>query len=71
MRFFSLAGIAVWFGNEVRGISDVAVAAAGLVLTIPMRGMVESLNGAAAAAVLLTEITRQASRTSCVASLCA
>ena len=54
-----LLGIAVWLGNEALGISEEAIANAGLVITIPMRGMVESLNVAAAAAVLMSEITRQ------------
>ncbi len=57
------AGIAVWLGNEALGISEEAMANAGVVITIPMRGMVESLNVAAAAAVLMSEITRQTTST--------
>lgn len=56
-------GIAVWLGNEALGISEEAMANAGVVITIPMRGMVESLNVAAAAAVLMSEITRQTTST--------
>jgi len=51
--------IAVMLGNENRGLSPEAVALADRRLTIPMAGMVRSLNLSVTAAVVLFEITRQ------------
>lgn len=51
--------IAVMLGNENRGLSAEAVALADRRLTIPMTGMVRSLNLSVTAAVILYEITRQ------------
>ncbi|MDR7421349.1 MAG: RNA methyltransferase [Armatimonadota bacterium] len=50
--------VAVVVGNEARGPSP-AWAAAGLAVRIPHYGPVESLNAAAAAAVLLYEVARR------------
>ena len=36
--------LAVWFGNERRGISDEAVERSDMCLAVPMFGMIESLN---------------------------
>ncbi|NOY05633.1 MAG: RNA methyltransferase [Chlorobi bacterium] len=47
------------FGNEHRGVSDEAVALADEVFSIPMMGMVESLNISVACAVTLYEALRQ------------
>lgn len=52
-----LAGLA--FGNEGAGLSPALLAAAGVVVSIPMPGPTESLNIAAAAAVCLFERVRQ------------
>lgn len=51
--------IAVVFGNEHRGISPYAIANASHVLTIPMRGMAQSLNVSVTAALCIGEISRQ------------
>jgi tRNA G18 (ribose-2'-O)-methylase SpoU len=56
--------LAIWYGNESRGLSHTALrlvresSEAGC-MTVPMLGMVESLNIAATVAVCLTEVTRQ------------
>ena len=54
--------IAVLLGNESRGLSEEAIALADRHLTIPMAGMVRSLNLSVAAAIVLYEITRQRQR---------
>lgn len=51
--------LALVFGNEHRGVSDVAMAMADRQVSIPVRGMVESLNISVAAAIFLFEVTRQ------------
>ena len=47
------------FGNEMRGVSDAAIAGADGTVHIPMQGMVESLNISVACAVTLYEAMRQ------------
>ena len=54
--------IAVMLGNENRGLSPEAVALADRRVTIPMTGMVRSLNLSVTAALLLYEVTRQRRR---------
>jgi TrmH family RNA methyltransferase len=51
--------LAVLFGSESRGLSDDTVALAELRVTIPMKGRVESLNVATAAALVLYEAARR------------
>ena len=51
--------IALVFGNEGAGVSRALAQAAHAVVAIPMRGKVESLNIAAAAAICLFERVRQ------------
>ena len=51
--------LAVWFGNEVKGISDTAVERSDLCVNIPMYGMIESLNLATSSGIVLYEITKQ------------
>ncbi len=51
--------LAVVFGNEMRGLSDEAVELSDGSLTIPMMGMVQSLNISVACAVTLYEALRQ------------
>ena len=51
--------LAVWFGNESRGISDRAVEHAEFCVGIPMFGMVESLNLGTSTGIVLYEITKQ------------
>lgn len=51
--------LAVWFGNESRGISNEAVEASEFCLSIPMFGMIESLNLGTTTGIVLYEITKQ------------
>lgn len=51
--------LAVWFGNETRGISEVAVSRSEFCVGIPMFGMVESLNLATSSGIVLYEVTKQ------------
>lgn len=53
------AKLAVWFGNESRGISETAVEHAELCVSIPMFGMIESLNLGTTSGIVLYEITKQ------------
>ncbi len=50
--------IALWVGNEHRGLSDEAIAGATIRMTLPMRGMVESLNVSVATALFLHEFAK-------------
>lgn len=50
---------AIIFGNEQRGVSDEALDICDQMISIPMFGMIESLNVSVAAAVILYEATRQ------------
>jgi len=51
-------GAAAVIGNEGAGISEEVLAACGERITIPMRGKAESLNAAAAAAIVFWEISK-------------
>lgn len=51
--------VALIVGSETRGVPDEIVAASDIVLTIPLEGAAESLNAAAAAAVIAFEAARQ------------
>ena len=51
--------LAVWFGNESKGISDLAVKHSVLCVNIPMFGMIESLNLGTTSGIVLYEITKQ------------
>ena len=51
-------GIALVIGNEGRGVSDEIAGMADIKVTIPMEGNSESLNAAAAAAILMYEAVR-------------
>ena len=53
------AGIALVIGNEGNGISSEIMALADVRVTLPMKGSTESLNAAAAAAILMYEAVRQ------------
>jgi tRNA (guanosine-2'-O-)-methyltransferase len=55
----SKAKFALMLGNENRGLSAQALRLADRRITIPMRGMVQSLNLSVTAAIMLYEITRQ------------
>ncbi|PZQ49388.1 MAG: rRNA methyltransferase [Rhodovulum sulfidophilum] len=51
--------LAVWFGNESKGISELAVERSALCVSVPMFGMIESLNLATSSGIVLYEVTRQ------------
>jgi len=51
--------LAVWFGNESRGISEIAVTRSELCVSIPMYGMIESLNLGTTSGIVLYEVTKQ------------
>lgn len=56
---FTQKKLAVWFGNEARGISDTAVSHSVACVQIEMYGIVESLNLATSTGIVLYEITKQ------------
>ncbi len=51
--------LAVWFGNEGSGISNLAVEHSEMCIGIPMFGMIESLNLGTSSGIVLYEITKQ------------
>lgn len=51
--------IALLFGNEKNGLSPSALALADRLITIPMRGIAQSMNVSVSAALCLYEVTRQ------------
>ena len=53
------AKLAVWFGNEARGISELAVERNERCISIPMYGMIESLNLGTSSGIVLYEVTKQ------------
>lgn len=53
------AKLAVWFGNEARGISDLALEKGSMCVSIPMFGMIESLNLGTSSGIVLYEIAKQ------------
>ena len=56
---YTCARLAVWFGNESRGISDLALERSAFCVSIPMFGIVESLNLGTTTGIVLYEITKQ------------
>lgn len=56
---FTQKRLAVWFGNESKGISDEAVANADMCIQIPMGGIVESLNLGTSTGIILSHIGYQ------------
>jgi tRNA (guanosine-2'-O-)-methyltransferase len=57
--FTTYPKLAIWFGNEGRGISDVAVEHSEMCIGIPMFGMIESLNLGTSSGIVLYEVTKQ------------
>ena len=51
--------LAVWFGSEAIGISDRAVERAEMCVSIPMFGMIESLNLGTSSGIVLYEVAKQ------------
>ncbi|MDO8741638.1 MAG: RNA methyltransferase [Candidatus Roizmanbacteria bacterium] len=56
---FTQKRLAVWFGNESRGISEEAVSNADMCIQIPMGGIVESLNLGTSTGIILSYIGYQ------------
>lgn len=56
---FTQPKLAVWFGNESRGISDEAADEADICIQIPMGGIVESLNLGTSTGIILSYISYQ------------
>lgn len=51
--------LAVWFGTESSGISEIAINRSEMCVSIPMFGMIESLNLGTSSGIVLYEIARQ------------
>lgn len=51
--------LAVWFGNESHGISDIAVNNSEICINLPMCGIIESINLGTCTGIVLYEITKQ------------
>lgn len=51
--------LAVWFGSEAVGISDRAVERSQMCVSIPMFGMIESLNLGTSSGIVLYEVAKQ------------
>ena len=51
--------LAVWFGNESQGVSDIAINNSKYCIQIPMCGIIESLNLGTCTGIVLYEVTRQ------------
>lgn len=58
-NFLETDHLALWVGNEHRGLSQTAIKGIKKHVYIPMRGMVQSLNVSVTAAICLFEVTRQ------------
>jgi len=56
---FTQRRLAVWFGNESKGISDEAIQSAEMCIQIPMGGIVESLNLGTSTGIILSFIGYQ------------
>jgi tRNA (guanosine-2'-O-)-methyltransferase len=57
--FTAFTKLAVWFGSESLGISDLAVARSEMCVSVPMFGMIESLNLGTSSGIVLYEVARQ------------
>ena len=51
--------LAVWFGSEAIGISDRAVMRSDMCVSVPMFGMIESLNLGTSSGIVLYEVAKQ------------
>lgn len=56
---FTQKKLAVWFGCEKFGVSDLALERSAYCVNIPMFGMIESLNLGTSTGIVLYEITKQ------------
>ena len=57
--YTAFAKLAVWFGSEATGISDLALEGSEMCICIPMFGMIESLNLGTSSGIVLYEIAKQ------------
>jgi tRNA (guanosine-2'-O-)-methyltransferase len=57
--FQAYTKLAVWFGNEGRGVSGEAATASDMCVCIPMFRMIESLNLGTSSGIVLYEVTKQ------------
>ncbi len=57
--FAAFTKLAVWFGSEAVGISDVAVERSEICVSVPMFGMIESLNLGTSSGIVLYQVKRQ------------
>ncbi|MGQ0660183.1 TrmH family RNA methyltransferase [Sphingosinicella sp.] len=57
--FTAFTKLAVWFGSEAVGISDRAVQRSEMCVSIPMFGMIESLNLGTSSGIVLYEVAKQ------------
>lgn len=57
--FYNQSRLAVWFGNESRGLSEQAIDNSEFCIHIPMFGITESLNLGTATGIVLYEISKQ------------
>ena len=51
--------LAVWFGNETRGLSQEALDACDFCIQIPMYGIIESMNLSSSASIVLNHIVEK------------
>jgi tRNA (guanosine-2'-O-)-methyltransferase len=51
--------LAVWFGNESKGVSNEAIENSNACINIPMYGIIESLNLGTSTGIVMYEITKQ------------
>ena len=56
---FTQTKLAVWFGNESKGVSEEAINESKYCIQIPMCGIIESLNLGTATGIVLYEVTKQ------------
>lgn len=56
---FTQPKLAVWFGNESKGVSDQAIEGSDMCIQIPMGGIVESLNLGTSTGIVLSYISYQ------------
>ncbi len=56
---FTQPRLAIWFGNEIKGISEEAVEGSDMCIQVPMGGIVESLNLGTSTGIILSYISYQ------------
>ena len=59
---YTQPNLAVWFGNEARGLSGEAIDACDTLIQIPMYGIIESMNLTSSASVVLNHIVEERQR---------